>query len=213
MASFDITYSKFIQPNEGFLADLLGDKGGITYGGIAYNLHPSWPGWPIIRRYIESRGGQFLPGKTGLKFPAIGIRIPEADPLTRIFFYDWWNKTNMGLIKSQDVANIAFDWIVNSEFGGPKGIQKIVGVSSDGVIGSNTIEAINKMNPAKLNNAIKEARKAYYLSIAGNGQNSNFINQWLDRLNKFPNLTVAVVGFSGLSILVIIVLLFIVFES
>lgn len=210
MASFQIAYTKYVQPNEGFFADLLGDRGKITYGGISYVLHPDWKGWPIIKQFIESKGGQFISGKTGLKN---NTRIPAVDPLVTEFFNDWWNRLHLGLIKSQDVANIFFDWIVNSEFAAPKGVQKIVGVSADGVIGSNTIEAINKMNPAKLNNAIKEARKAYYLSIAGNGDNSNFINQWLDRLNRFPNLTPVIIGLSGLSLLVIIVILFIVFES
>jgi len=199
MADFNTTYTKFIQPNEGYLGQLVGDKGGLTYGGIAYNFNPSWEGWPTVNSFIASRGGiQNIKNNT---------RIPQVDSLVVKFYKNWWDSLGLSAIKSQDVANIIFDWIVNSGERTPtKLIQKIVGVSQDGNFGPMTIEAINKMNAAKLNNAIKVAREAFYYSIA-TGANAAFLKGWLNRLNHFPTLTVQTFGI-GLFIIVIVIATF-----
>lgn len=206
MADFNTTYSKWIQPNEGYFADLPGDSGGITYGGIAYNYHPDWNGWPIVKAFIESKGGQFVSGKTNVGNNA---RIPAADLLVKQFFLNWWNDLNIGLIKSQDIANISFDWIVNSERTAPKKIQGIVGVTQDGVIGADTIKAINRQDPSTLNNAIKKARTDYYISIA-TGKNATFLDGWLKRINKFPTLAV---GIGGLGLVIICIVVFVMISN
>ncbi len=195
MADFNTTYTKFIQPNEGYFGNLVGDKGGITYGGIAYNFNQSWEGWPTVFSFITSKGG--------VNNVKNNTRIPQLDPLVTKFYLNWWNDLGLSSIKSQDVANIIFDWIVNSGEKNPtKLIQKIVGVSVDGNFGPATIEAINKMNAAKLNNAIKEAREAFYYSIA-TGANAAFLKGWLNRLNRFPTLTIAA-GIGGFIVVVLV---------
>ncbi len=181
MADFNITYSKWIQPNEGYFANLVGDSGGVTYGGIARNLHPEWKGWPIVDAYIASKGG--------LSKMKNNERIPAADPLVTEYFHDDWNTFKIGGIDSQDVANILYDFMVNSGSKlGVKKIQRIIGVLDDGVMGPNTLAAINKAEPKKLNNDLKKMREDFYLSIQDKGQNRNFIKQWLARLAKFPTL-------------------------
>jgi lysozyme family protein len=185
MADFLTTYRKYIQPNEGYYSNQKGDIGGMTYGGVSRVYHPEWQGWKIVDVYISQKGG--------LSKMKNNERIPDADSSVTNFFQSLWRKYNMDSVNDQNVANIAFDWIVNSEGNAVKHIQKIVGVSQDGSLGANTVAAINKMNGAKLYNLIKADREAYYLSIAANDPTQEkFLAGWLDRLNKFP--TVSVVG-------------------
>ena len=194
MADFNTTYTKFIQPNEGYLGLLPGDKGGLTYGGIAYNFNQGWPGWPIVDSFIASKGG--------IEKIKNNTRIPQVDSMVTQFYKDWWNRLHLDSITSQNVANILFDWIVNSGQTNPiKAVQKIVGASIDGNLGPATIEQINKMNEVVLNNAIKAAREAFYFSIA-TGANANFLQGWLNRLNRFPTLTKATKIGLGLFIVV-----------
>lgn len=197
MADFTTAYNKYIQPNEGYFANLEGENS-ITYGGINRMYNPSWEGWSIVDAYINAKGG--------VHNMKNNERIKAADPYVTKFFENLWNSKNLSGIKSQDVANITFDWIVNSDPATAiKHVQKIVGVSQDGNLGTNTLTAINKQNAAKLNNAIKDAREEYYKDI----NNPLYIKQWLTRLSKFPTLKVGV-AISGVVVLFIIVFAFIV---
>ncbi|GAO27758.1 hypothetical protein JCM15548_14608 [Geofilum rubicundum JCM 15548] len=54
----------------------------------------------------------------------------------------------------------------------------------DGIIGRNTVKAINSCPPEVLFNAIKSARIHYYNTIAQRGQNHKFLKGWLKRIGK-----------------------------
>lgn len=198
MASFSTAYDQHIQPNEGYYAFLKGDKGGQTYGGIARNYFPNWVGWKTVDFFVDrdyNGNPQAVPNNK---------HWSELDTAVRQFFLtQFWDPNNMSLVRNQDVANIIFDWQVNSgSKTANKQVQQIVGVAADGIFGPNTLNAINNWNAAKLNNAIKEARAEFYSSLA---DADKFLAGWLNRLNNFP--TLPVVGAAGVLILVGLALL------
>ena len=49
MADFLQAFESMIRNEGGYkLHSVEGDRGGMTYAGIARNFHPNWPGWAAI---------------------------------------------------------------------------------------------------------------------------------------------------------------------
>lgn len=193
MADFSLAYDTKVKPAEGYFALLAGDKGGMTYGGIARNFFPAWEGWPTVDRVIS----ETFRGDVS-KVPN-NYRIPSLDQEVKDFFKaNFWDANNMTAINSQPVAEIIFDWQVNSGARtANRKVQQLIGTSSDGIFGPKTIAAINAMNPAKLYNSVLAARNAFYASLP---DADKFLTGWLNRLTRyFPPLPVA----SGIPIILI----------
>lgn len=187
MASFDIAYNTYIKPNEGGYSNVPQDKGGETYAGIARNYHPSWPGWTYID-FIKRTKGEIA---RNAKFPDIQHQVDQ-------FYLEWWNSRRYGEIKSQDLANLLFDYNVNSSTTAIKAVQRLVGVPIDGVMGPMTIAAINAADPVKLYNALKEDRRQLYEAlIARDPSQEVFRSGWMARLARFPTLTIATTATVG----------------
>ncbi len=207
MASFDTSYNNYIKPIEGGYVNDPNDKGGETYGGIARNYNPNWPGWTAIDYTKQVHG----PIKRYTKFP-------ELDYLVKAFYKNLWDKNFFGAIKSQDVADILFDWFVNSGSNAfytkstkTNGVQEILNklfnakVSEDGAMGMQTVNAINAVDAAKLQHELKNERLIFYNNlIANNPSQSVFKDGWLDRLNHFKDLVTPTN--SGIALLIVAVL-------
>lgn len=180
MANFRTAYEKYILPNEGGYGWLPGDSGGETYAGIARNYNPNWDGWPIIDLEKQTKnGGNPLPNNT---------KIPSVMDKVFLYYNNLWDKNYMGIINSQNIANTLFDMLVNAGGNGVKLIQRIVNTTPDGVMGPNTVSAINKYpDQVKLYNSYNDARRDYYNDLAL--KYPQFIKGWLNRLDKFPVLS------------------------
>ena len=59
MADFLPAYEAMIRNEGGYvLHDVPGDRGGMTYAGIARNMNPQWPGWaydPVRDAFIPPK--------------------------------------------------------------------------------------------------------------------------------------------------------------
>jgi lysozyme family protein len=123
-----------------------------------------------------------------LRRPAIRhtARFPQLDASVEQFYRDMWNANRFGEINDQDVANIAFDWFVNSGASGIRGVQKILGVSQTGVLGLVTLTAINQRDSVQLFNSIKAARKSFYDAIVQRDPSQQvFYKGWINRIEAF----------------------------
>lgn len=101
---------------------------------------------------------------------------------SRIYKIGYWDKIKGDQIKCQQVAELLFDFAVNSGVvQASKTIQRIVGVKEDGIIGPMTINAINSKDGKWLFDELKKAREQFYLSL----NKPRFIKGWLNRLNSF----------------------------
>lgn len=200
MADFNTTFQGFILPNEGYFANLSGDIGGETYAGIARNFNPTWEGWPLVDSYVNAKGG--------LSKMKNNEYIPGLSNVVSDFYLNLWQKNYMDEINDQNVANIFFDFIVNSGSNiAVKHIQKIVGASQDGIMGMQTVNAINSQNPTDLFNAIKTDRASFYTQLSE--RFPQFFSDWMTRLNAFTasNPTTTGIGL-GLFLLLVVSLTF-----
>lgn len=104
----------------------------------------------------------------------------------QIYKSRFWDDIDGDSIQSQEVANIFFDGRVNHGRTGTKLMQKVLGVNVDGVVGNQTLSAINRANPTSLFNRYKAARRQFYYDIVNRKPSQRiFLNGWLNRLNKF----------------------------
>lgn len=110
--------------------------------------------------------------------------ITEADAINRVMRPHYWNRWKADQIKSQSVANICVDWVWASGKNGITGVQKILGVKVDGVVGEKTLAALNAQDPAALFDHIHRARARFIEDIIKKRPASAvFRNGWLRRLD------------------------------
>lgn len=82
-----------------------------------------------------------------------------------IFKKYYWDKWKADEIISQSVANMVVDWVWASGQYGITNVQKLLGVTADGIVGKKTLAALNGREPKKLFREIYAARLAYYNRI------------------------------------------------
>lgn len=175
MTNFDKIFKKVIE-HEGYYANVVGDRGGETYMGIARVIHPTWEGWEFIDQY-KKRCGDLSRNE----------QIPSAklDSMVEKFYFErYWTKNGIHLIENYNLQYIIFDWCVNSGVYGAKQVQRIVKVKPDGIIGKMTAIAINSTMPTELFETIKLSRINFYIAISKKGMNSKFLKGWLKRINS-----------------------------
>lgn len=185
MANFESTYNNYILPNEGGYSNHPNDRGAETYGGITRKFNPDWEGWTFIDFYKRTRG-----------FPAHNQKFPELTELVKEFYGEKWDGQRFDEIKNQQLADLLFDYYVHSGSHAIKAVQKIQGVTSDGIIGPVTLKAINSANPSQLYTALLNERKSYLKNIVTEDASQTvFLAGWMNRLDNFlpPGKYVAVV--------------------
>ncbi len=65
-------------------------------------------------------------------------------------------------------------------------MQKLLGVTADGIVGKRTLAAINAADPQQLFERVKAARLAYFDSIVRRRPSQIvFLNGWRNRVNSF----------------------------
>lgn len=158
----------FILKWEGGFVDDPADLGGATNKGVTIGTFEGFC----------KRKGRPKPTVQDLK------NISEADwkEIIKTLYWDRWKADG---IKSQGVANILVDWVWASGVHGIKRPQRILGVSSDGLVGSKTITAVNAMDAEKLFKMIKEDRVKFVDEICkARPANERFRKGWLNRINS-----------------------------
>lgn len=159
-------------------------------------LVPIIKGWEggYVNDPVDS-GGATNKGVTLATFRTWFGRDKTAADLARItdeqwiyiFLNGYWNRMLADGIKSQPVANILVDWAWAS---GPataaKQVQKIVGTTADGIVGSKTLAAINASDPRSLFDKIKAARLAFVENLAKKRpKDQKYLKGWKARINSF----------------------------
>jgi len=142
--------------HEGGYVNDLDDPGGETYKGVARKIHSKWDGWQNIDMLKRQAG-----------FPANLDRDPELQAAVENFYLvNFWDKMNGDQIENQEVASSIFDFGVNGGVGTSSALaQLVVGVKPDGVIGPDSINAINSFDPEHFLAAFTVAKIARYVNI------------------------------------------------
>jgi lysozyme family protein len=155
-----------IQKWEGGYSNNKNDNGGCTMKGVTISTY---------RKYFgESKTCSDLK------------KITDEEWLF-IFHKGYWNPCMGDDIKDQSVANILVDWAwMSGVKTAVKKIQTLLGITVDGIVGKQTINAINLANGYHLFNDIyNERKKFYYNLVEKNPKQEIFLKGWLNRLNDF----------------------------
>lgn len=109
----------------------------------------------------------------------------SKEEFTDILKTMYWDACKADMIQSQSVANAIVDWAWHSgTCTAVKEVQKVLGVSADGVIGNITLSAINSYSPLPLFGLIKQTRIAYIERICNaRPANNKFKKGWYNRIN------------------------------
>lgn len=103
----------------------------------------------------------------------------------KIFEVGYWRPFKADLIKSQAVANICVDWAwASGTATAIKQVQRVLGVTADGVVGEVTLGAINRAEPRELFERIKAERTAFVEAIVKRTPSQKvFLKGWKNRIN------------------------------
>jgi len=194
--TFDERIEDLFDTEGGYVNDPA-DPGGATNKGI------SWPVW-------KENASSIL----GVE-PTLGnLQNLTADQAKLIYKSKYWNSIMADNIEDGDLRWLLFDFYVNAGGNAVKVLQNTLNqlggnVSTDGVLGSQTLTAINSYDEKiLLYNSLKANRQQYYDNITQNSINryltknpyatdfelnkwtfKRFINGWTNRVNVFVDKT------------------------
>jgi len=164
MADFGPAFDKMIADEGGYqLTNIPGDRGGMTYAGIARNPNPDWPGWALVDR--KEFGG------------------PLTSMVREFYRQRFWNVVRGDEIRDQAIAETIFNFAVNTGTSvAIKLAQVIVGATPDGGIGPKTVELLNKCTAEKFlpSYAISKIQRYANICNRDRGQ-SKFLLGWINR--------------------------------
>lgn len=161
MADFNPAFEAMIKNEGGYvLHNVEGDRGGMTYAGIARNMHPGWPGWGHIDR-----------------------QEPVPAQLVRDFYrQQFWAPIKGDDINDQVIAQTIFDFHVNAGAVAIKLAQLVVGSTPDGAMGNKTVAALNAIDPSKFVMSYALAKIARYRDIVRRDKTQiKFLLGWINR--------------------------------
>lgn len=159
---------------EGGYSNNANDSGGETYRGISRVNWPNWNGWGYVD--IE-RGEPNFPKNLDSN---LGLQGNVID----FYRQNYWQYDG---INSQAIANKIFDLAVNvGKVHADKIVQGAVGVTQDGVLGPDTIAAINAQSSptssGSLISKIREAAMAYHqVIVQTHPEDAVFLQGWIRR--------------------------------
>lgn len=169
MADVNI-FIPFVKSFEGGIANDKDDAGGFTKYGVTIST------WKKVG-YDKDGDGDIDENDLAL--------IDDIDAFRAVLKPHYWDKWKADEIKSQSLANILVDWVWGSGVWGIKIPQRILGVKQDGIVGKQTLQALNSREPKELFEMIKGARTTFFHDCVKNRpQNAKFLKGWLRRLNS-----------------------------
>lgn len=161
---------------EGGYVDHPKDPGGATNLGITHKTLSAWRGRPVSKQDVRNLTKQ------------------EAQ---NIYKSEYWNQVRGDRLPSGlDYATLDFG-IHSGPSRAVRELQKIVGVTPDGIVGSQTLTAIQKFSVTKLIDLYCDARIRYLKSLK---TFKTFGKGWLARVERVRKRSKGLVGNSTLEI-------------
>ncbi|SFQ80869.1 Lysozyme family protein [Nitratireductor indicus] len=159
--------------HEGGWADNPKDPGGATMKGVTL---------ATFRRYVKADATK------------ADLRAISDEQVATVYYRHYWAAVNAQALPS-GIDYAVFDFAVNS---GParaaKYLQSIAGVSVDGRVGPQTIEAVSAMDAAKVINKLCDARMSFLRKLK---HWPTFGNGWTSRVDDVRRDALAMVGQSA----------------
>jgi lysozyme family protein len=166
MADFQISYQKTLINEGGWTEDPH-----PTWRGIDRHEWPGWPGWPLIDAW-----------KTKPNFPAT-LKTDKvlAVMVSSFYMHCFWSKYYDQM--PQELADKVYDRAVNAGSGTAiRLLQRACGVTDDGILGNQTMNAIASQDTTELVEKFKQESIDHYKAIvAANPSDARFLASWISR--------------------------------
>ena len=151
-------------------------ENGLTFFGIYECAHPDFKGWELVK--------QVLKGKT-LKEASV-ILYNNSDLVALVYeFYkrEFWDKMRLDEVESDLKASEVFIFGVNVDTKpAVRVLQRLLNVTVDGVMGAQTLKALNAYDEGKFNVEFDSYEIAYYASLVSkNPKLKIYANGWKNR--------------------------------
>lgn len=150
---------------------------GVTYKGIYQTAHPHWKGWDIVKEYLNAY--------ENVKDASEALfNNSLVDMLVEDFYKEtFWDRAKLDYVYSQKKCDEIFIFGVNVGMRTAiRKTQKLVGVTPDGIIGSQSLKAINEFNEDTFDMKFDEIEIKYYEDIIENKPSfAIFRNGWENR--------------------------------
>ena len=135
-------------------------ENGLTYFGIYESAHPKWTGWEIIRRYLANTPDL-------KKCSIILSNVSDLNKLVEEFIKkEFWDKMKLDLVISEhkQLELLCFAYNVGIK-PAIKVLQETLNISIDGIIGQQTINALNAFDDDLFDKLFDIEEKEYYDSL------------------------------------------------
>lgn len=156
--------------HEGWYANDPRDSGGETFRGISRRWFPKWEGWSMIDACED---------KSVLH---TSIQLEEA--VENFYYAYFWVKTQAHEIENEFIAEMIFNFSVNmGKKVIAKKVQRILKAKPDGIIGPETLGALNSANPSEfIYHFILEIIE-FYVQLGK--EQPHYLRGWLSRALSF----------------------------
>ena len=150
---------------------------GWTFMGIYQKAHPGWKGWDEILGAL-AYGGDIEKISRAL-YASESLRAE----VRRFYKEAYWDRMRLDEISSQLKANEMFIFGVNVDVKPAVRVaQQLVGVVNDGIVGEQTLAAINKFDEERFDKQFDRAELEYYNKlIEKNPKFRIYANGWRNR--------------------------------
>lgn len=132
-------------------------ENGLTYFGIYEKAHPSWIGWKTIKAYLELEPDL-------QKCSVILSNVSDLSQKVEDFIKkEFWDKMKLDLVTSEhkQLELLCFAYNVGIK-PAIKVLQETLNITIDGIIGQQTINALNSFNESLFDKLFDIEEKEYY---------------------------------------------------
>lgn len=152
----------FVLRWEGGLADVKGDKGGLTNRGVTQATYAAW-------RASHGRAGG-------------SVRDATVEETEAIYHELYWLAAGCNKWTAP-LDLVMFDsWVQHRPKTAARFLQRAVGAAADGVIGPLTVKAVQAANPRRTAERICYQREVFYRHLAAQPDQHKFLKGWMNRL-------------------------------
>lgn len=149
----------------------------LTFFGIYQSAHPTLNIWNTINQVLKSESDTKKAGP---------ILMKDSELLKQVnIFYkkEFWDKMRLDEINSQHIANEIFIFGVNVNWKiAIKEAQKLLGITADGIIGIQTLKALNNYDEHVFDKKFDDIEIAYYEQIVKNKPHlAHNLKGWISR--------------------------------
>ena len=165
MKSFFIAFDRTMKSEGGYMLHTVkGDRGGMTFAGIARKYNSGWDGWALIDS--GDRGSE---------------RLKKS--VAKFYFKNYFSACCLGNVKSQMIVNVIYDFAVNAGVRTAVRLtQQTVGCDVDGLVGPQTLSVLNNIDGDEFVSRYALAKIARYSAIVNADRSqSKFLLGWINR--------------------------------